>query len=220
MVTPPVLRASNEPNIRVAASGPTLYGLDISHHNGHVNWADVSARYPFAFIKATEGLHTVDPIFKLNWVEALSNKVYRGAYHFFHSNKDAIDQADLFLRTMGDLDAYSLPPVLDIEIHYGMDLKAEVNSALVWLQKVKRGCGKTPIIYLSPSFMNDLGNPEEFYEYPLWIANYGPHLAPSVPPPWHTWAFWQYTETGKAIGVKGNVDVNYFNGTLDDLKSL
>ena len=34
------------------------------------------------------------------------------------------------------------------------------------------------------------------------------------------WKFWQHTDTGVLPGIKGNVDLNIYNGTYYDLKQL
>ena len=42
--------------LRVCPGGPTLEGIDVSHYNGAVAWAQVKASgRSFAFAKATEG---------------------------------------------------------------------------------------------------------------------------------------------------------------------
>jgi GH25 family lysozyme M1 (1,4-beta-N-acetylmuramidase) len=41
-----------------------------------------------------------------------------------------------------------------------------------------------------------------------------------VPKPWESWTFWQYTREGKTPGVTLPVDLDRFNGSLDDLKAL
>jgi lysozyme len=52
-----------------------LHGIDVSYAQGKIDWPQVramqedSVHIRFAFIKATEGLLTVDPYFKRNWRE-------------------------------------------------------------------------------------------------------------------------------------------------------
>ena len=36
-------------------------------------------------------------------------------------------------------------------------------------------------------------------------------------PAWSDWTFWQDSSTGMVPGISGNVDLDQFNGTLDDL---
>jgi lysozyme len=54
----------------------------------------------------------------------------------------------------------------------------------------------------------------------LWLAQYTSAPAPQVPKAWTAWTFWQYIGKGKTPGVSLPVDLNWFNGTLDDLKAL
>ena len=41
------------------------FGIDVSHHNGKVNWEQVP-NVEFVYIKATEGATYVDPMFRQN----------------------------------------------------------------------------------------------------------------------------------------------------------
>jgi lysozyme len=93
--------------------------------------------------------------------------------------------------------------------------------AVEWLESVEKETGSTPMIYVSPSFMRDIfENPALFAPYPVWVAHYTTASAPSVPKPWESWTFWQYTNHGTTPGVQGFVDCNWFNGTIDQLGAL
>ncbi|MFD2147639.1 GH25 family lysozyme [Mucilaginibacter antarcticus] len=54
-----------------------IHGIDVSYAQGKIDWQKVakmkedSVHVSFAFIKATEGLLTVDPYFKRNWRKLL-----------------------------------------------------------------------------------------------------------------------------------------------------
>ncbi|MFT6002758.1 MAG: lysozyme, partial [Flavobacteriales bacterium] len=102
---------------------PTQYkvhGIDVSHHQGRINWEmvnkmkDKDLSLDFAFIKATEGLSHKDRRFKYNWKNAKSQKIIRGAYHYFKPNVKAVKQANHFIRTV-TLQKGDFPPVIDIE---------------------------------------------------------------------------------------------------------
>lgn len=34
------------------------------------------------------------------------------------------------------------------------------------------------------------------------------------------WRFWQHTDAGRVIGINEEVDLNVFNGTLDELLGM
>lgn len=41
-----------------------------------------------------------------------------------------------------------------------------------------------------------------------------------VPSAWPFWTFWQHDDNGKIPGIVGNVDVDYFAGTREELHKL
>jgi lysozyme len=212
----------NPPN----APGPAfLKGIDVSHFQQAVDWAAVAAAgIQFCFIKATEGALHVDGRFSYNWRAALEAGLARGAYHFFHPAISVTAQADLFLRTVPRLDPGDLPPVLDLEAPeewQGVPVLHRAQLVLSWLHAVEDRLHLTPILYLSPAFMSDvLRNATVLAQYPVWLAQYTNDPAPDVPKPWTKWTFWQHTRQGRMPGVLSQVDLNRFNGTLDELKAL
>jgi len=50
----------------------------------------------------------------------------------------------------------------------------------------------------------------------LWIAEWEIQT-PEKMGNWPGWSFWQYTSRGAVPGIAGSVDLNRFNGTIDDL---
>lgn len=143
----------------------------------------------------------------------------RGAYHYFHPSADPVQQANLFLSTIGTLESRDLPPVLDWEETDGVALSVVIQNALVWLAQVETATRKLPVIYVSPSFYNHLGNPAQFSKYPLFIANYEVSC-PALPPPWNNWTFWQQG-SGPVSGVQATaVDLDLFNGSLGQLQAF
>ena len=98
-----------------------------------------------------------------------------------------------------------------------------INDTLVagvqtWLQTVADQTGVTPMIYASPAFWNGHLN-DQFGSHPLWVAQYGVS-SPKVPHGWTNWTFWQYSQSGSISGVSGNVDLDYFQGSMDDLTAF
>lgn len=210
-------RPSNAPDLKVCAGGPVLQGLDVSAYDPNTNWSAVAkGGRGFVFVKATEGNTYVNPDFARDWAGAKAADLLRGAYHFFHPKDDPRTQASEFLRTQGPLGATDLPALLDWEVTDGVSPAVQIASAQIWLEEVKAASGKTPVIYVDPSFYNALGNPIEFAGYPLFIAHYDV-ACPEVPPPWSKWTFWQ-KGAGAAAGVTSSqADLDEFNGTADQL---
>jgi lysozyme len=194
----------------------TLLGIDVSANQGTVDWSAVrNAGVVFGVARAIRENGLVDNFFVRNWTEMKSSGIVRGAYIFFNAAKDAADQAQKFLSTV-QVGENDLPPVLDIEKNEGVTGPALIESVQKWLDIVERETGRKPIIYTGLSFWNSNMN-DQFGTYPLWIARYGVNNPEPLPKGWNSWTFWQYTESGSVAGIAGNVDMNHFNGTLDDL---
>ena len=71
----------------------SIHGIDVSRHQAIIDWNDVKAMHindvkiGFGFMKATEGIESVDGRFRKNWFEAKKAGIPRGAYHFFNCRK-------------------------------------------------------------------------------------------------------------------------------------
>ena len=195
-----------------------LLGIDVSHFQGDVDWQAVKAAgCVFAFAKATEGAGVVDPHFASNWAGMKAAGILRGAYHFYRAAQSAAAQAAHLLSTVR-FEAGDLPPVLDIEVNDGVTGPALVGGVQTWLDAVEPVAGVTPIIYTNTYFWDAHFN-DQFSQYPLWIAHYGPAPEP-LPVGWTVWTFWQYSQSLEIAGVGGAADHDYFNGPLTQLQAL
>ena len=205
---------------------PTLPGIDISRYQQKIDWGAVATSgVQFCFIKATEGARDVDASFKAHWEGAGTAGLMRGAYHFFRPQIPVSTQADLFAHTLGQLQPGDLPPALDLEGTAGwveIPPADRAPLALNMLQAVEARLGVTPIVYMSPWFATDmLKSTPTLALFPIWIAQYTDAQSPTIPKPWNTWTFWQHSQSGRVPGISsGSVDLDRFQGSLDDLKSL
>jgi lysozyme len=214
------LEGSLDDALRVCAGGPVQHGIDVSEHNGHVDWVKVKASgKSFAFARVSDGLDYPDSEFATNWSAMKAAGLRRGAYQYFRPGQDALKQADLLVAAMGPLGPGDLPPVIDVETANGKSSATVVNGVKAWLQRVKAKTGRDPIIYAAAGFWDTLSNTSQFAPFKLWVANYGADC-PYMPSTWTKWAFWQYSESGKVSGVSGPVDLNVWNGTLASLSAL
>lgn len=203
-------------------SSDKVMGIDVSHYQGDVTWDKVAASdLAFAITKATGGKDYTDPQFHQNWHEIRQQNLIRGAYHFFYAGDDVHAQVEHFLTTVGTFRSTDFPPILDIEITDQVDPNDLKSNALLWLQLVKQQTQRTPIIYTDASFAQEYLTDPKFGEYYLWLADYD-NQQPPIPAPWKgkDWLLLQYTETGTAPGVTGNVDLNRYRGSLDDLRRI
>ncbi|MDY0104644.1 MAG: glycoside hydrolase family 25 protein [Lentimicrobium sp.] len=201
--------------------GYNVHGIDVSHHQGKINWSEVVAmdvdgiKIEFAFFKATEGITRKDRHFDRNWKEAGKVGLIRGAYHFFHPTRDAEAQALAFIQSV-ELEAGDMPPILDIEVSNRKSKKEIVEGALLWCQRVEAHYGVKPVIYTSPGFY-DKYLADDFEDYPLWIAHYD-KKKPRMDH--RKWQFWQHSDGATINGIKGKVDMNVFNGSRSKLRQM
>lgn len=185
------------------------HGLDLSHHNGAVDWSRLSSGHiDFVFVKATEGMDDKDPSFDSHWRDAQKAGIVRGAYHFYVTEDPPEKQAQFFIDTV-KLGSGDLTPAVDIEV-LGKNTAPDVADRLqVFIDILTQHYGKKPIIYTGRVFWNATMN-DKFGQNPLWIAEYGVQK-PIDPEGWQDWHFWQWTQNATVPGVEKEVDLNYFN---------
>lgn len=205
------------------AGGEIVDGIDVSHHQGHVDWTKVrGAGLGFAYIKATDGDGT-DPEFADNWSGSAA-VLPRGAYHYFHpqSTPDATRaQADHFVDVVARAGgAADLPPMVDVEDMFGVNTDQAIASLEFYLGIVAQGTGMRPIIYTYPDFWTtSMKGSDRFAPGSgLWIASYGRQLGhgefatrprgPAMPHGWSDFVIWQHAILRGIPGIGTLVDRN------------
>jgi GH25 family lysozyme M1 (1,4-beta-N-acetylmuramidase) len=196
-----------------------VHGIDVSHHQGDIDWAAVASsdRGRFAYLKVTEHDEFVDPRLGRNVQGCTDHGIPWGGYHFARPSGDPVDdarrEADHFL---AHCPAAPLPAMLDLEATK-LDPSATATWTLTWLRHVAAATGRTPILYTGFFFaVEPVG---DLAAFPLWMARYtggdttiDPDptqitLAPTRDP-WPAWSVWQYTPCGRVPGIGGDVDRN------------
>lgn len=190
-----------------AAREPVIYGVDVSHHSGEVDWQQVvAAGYAFAYLKATEGVDGLDATFADHWRAVGETSMRRGAYHFYVTEDDPEAQAAFFIDTVGELGPDDLVPVVDVEL-IGHGTRPGLAQRLrTFLELLEARYGVKPMIYTSPNFW-DAHLDDSFGDYPLWIAEYGTE-EPRLPGGWRGWHLWQWAENHRVPGIEKDVDPN------------
>lgn len=199
-----------------------VHGTDVSKYQTSVDWHKARASgVSFAFIKATEGGDRIDAYFDEHWSKTKAAGVPRAAYHFFYFCRPAAEQARWFIQNVPN-ERSAMPPVLDMEWNPDSPTcKKRPDAATVqremktFLSIVERHYGKRPIIYTSVDFFEDNGL-SGFRGYPYWLRSVAGH--PDTKYSSHPFTFWQYTGTGVIPGIRGNADINVFNGNMSAWK--
>jgi lysozyme len=198
-----------------------VQGIDVSRHQGDIDWAAVrGAGISFAYLKTTEGGDFADAKFLDNWHEAAAAGVRRGAYHFMYWCRRA-DQQALFFMVNVPNDPDALPPVLDLEWNpdspsCGVELPPERALPMIrtLLAAMEARTGKRPIIYTDANFYRDILAGGALKDYQFWLRS--TRSPPEQVYLGQPWTFWQFTATGRVPGILGDVDRNVFNGTAED----
>ena len=210
---------------KIEAEKFEVKGIDVSEYQGEVDWDKIKEQnIDFAFIKATEGSKGKDDSFDKNYEKLKNMDMLLGLYHFFSFESLGEEQADNYIKVVGNIknDESLILPIIDIE-YYSYYKKAKPDKEWVTkeLQKMLDKLEKTyrvkPIIYTTMEFYQEYIE-GEFLEYDIWIRNIltKPDLEN------REWKFWQYTGRGKLEGYNGEekyIDLNVFNGSKEDFEN-
>ncbi len=216
-----------------------VQGIDISKWQGRKNpdgswtatidWQKVAdSGVKFVYIRAAYGADYVDPLFQVHWDGAKSVGLLRGAYHFCRPKQSITDHIDIMVNTVPDDDRGELPPWYDLEHPPGDPIikgKPLVEFSNAYMLGVEAEWGRRMDIYTGYYFWQS--NLRVNFKYPDWpnyrqlaLAQYpsGPPSNPwLIPSGWDDWTIWQYSSKGVIPGISGNVDMDFFNGSYEDL---
>jgi lysozyme len=123
--------------------------------------------------------------------------------------RDPVVQAQLhFKAAAGELASLDLEwPVENDWKKWGCSANQIVEWTLTYLQEYERLSGKKIPIYTYPNFMQTIGNPAQFADYPLWIASYQAN-SPMIPKPWNSYVLWQNSGGTAKLPNGVNVDTD------------
>ena len=197
-----------------------IFGIDVSQYQGTIDWENLEAieeqfEIKFVVVRATAGSKKVDRNFKKNWKNLSSTVYIQGAYHYYRPDENSTDQAKNFIKNV-KLRKGHLPPILDIEkMPKGQSMDKLKKGLQNWLTIVEKQFGVKPIIYTGEKYFEDFLQ-EDFPNYKFWIANYNPWKEKIE----DEYLMWQFTEKAQLHGINELVDVNVFNGNVEDLKKV
>lgn len=193
------------PNWRPPLGDGERYGIDVSAHQGAVDWRRVADDgIDFAYVKASEGGDFTDRRFAENWRGAGGVGLDRGAYHFFTLCTPGAAQAAHFLRVAAP-EVGALAPAVDLELVGNCGRRppaADVYHELdAFLAPVEAAWGREVVLYVGDEFERKYPVRER-YGRPLWHRRF--LLRPDV----KGWTIWQLHGFARVEGVSGTVDLN------------
>lgn len=189
-----------------------IRGIDVSYHNGVIDWQKVKQSVDFAIIRAGYGKSQMDKQYINNICGAHTAGLKIGIYWFIYAaNMDeAVLNAKMCEKCIeGYKDIITMRVWADWE--YDSDKRnpqtKESRTAIVrafcdYLSSKGYEVG----VYSNVDYIeNKFG---DLSEYPLWLARYY-----SVPGDYKPF-MWQRTSEGKIPGISGKVDMNVYYGNL------
>lgn len=199
--------------------------IDLSHWNDVTSFAAIKKDNIVGIIhKATQGTSNVDKTYKSRARDIFNLQLMLGTYHF-GTNDNVTKQVDNYLSVAGISDTHLY--CLDYEENGRKTMT--LNQAKEFVQQVYDRTGKWCGLYSGNLIKETLGNKEDelLKNCFLWISHYtSKGKLPDIPANWKFWTLWQYTDGSygsagrKDINGVGKCDINYFNGSLANLKKL
>lgn len=182
-------------------------GIDVSSHQGVINWEAVKGKIDYAIIRCGYGADREsqdDIYFKRNADECTRLGIPFGVY--LYSYADNIDwsnsEVDHVLRLVkGYQLAY--PIYYDIEDKVQANLSNEALTDIIvnFCDKLEQH-GYYVGVYANLNWWNTKLNSERLEAYAKWVARYNSTLGYDA-------GMWQYTSSGTIDGINAYVDMNY-----------
>ena len=198
-----------------SASPVSLVGIDVSSHQGEIDWQAVAdAGVDFAIIRVgyrgyTTGSLNEDERYYANIEGALSAGLDVGVYFYSQaiSTQEAREEAQFVLDRLG---GYEITYPVFFDWEQGdqeertdqVDNETLTNCAIAFCDVIetygfRAGC------YFNQSFGYDRLDLRDLESYDFWLAEYNPH--PSF---LYDVELWQYTDAGSVPGISATVDLN------------
>lgn len=195
------------------SSGSGVMGIDVSKHNGSIDWTKVkNSGVSFVIIRcgyrgSATGVMVEDPKFKSNIQGAVAAGLKVGIYFFSQAvnRVEAVEEASMVLSLISGY-KISYPVFIDVEAAGGRadgissDTRTEVVKAFC---ETIRDSGYTAGVYANKNWLGSKMSTGSFGGYNIWLAQYA--AAPTYN---GRYEMWQYSSTGKIDGISGNVDLN------------
>ncbi len=209
------------------------YGIDISYHQGKIDWAQVKASgVEYAFIRVgNRGYETgklcKDARFDENVRGAIANGIKVGVYFFSQAvtEQEALEEASLTLEYIKNYDI-TLPVVIDWETdasyrtYSGLSKTGLTNILTTFCDTVER-YGYDSMVYMcKDDYVNRINTTSITSKYKTWVAwyfkeyssaNYASnifHYGDLLPDMTFNYYMWQYSSKGRINGISELVDMN------------
>lgn len=200
------------------------YGIDVSEHNGDINWEKVKDQIHFAILRlgwiGNHNNHTLDKKFNRNYSECKRLGIPVGiyVYNYCSSEETVKSGANWTIENLKSLDI-DLPIYFDIEDNSLTGLgKDNLTNLCIAFNTVIENAGFWAGVYANRNWFDNYLNKDEIKRrYTTWIATY----TNAVDKYKGEYDMWQNSEKGRVSGIVGNVDTNFmYRDLLSEVKNV
>ena len=172
--------------------------------------------------KATIGTSKLDAGYAKRKEEARKRGYLWGSYHWGVTGQPE-KQADFYVDTVKPGPDELI--ALDLEDGLSKTLM-NVDEAILFVERVKTRIGRYPVLYTNHSTAKLIATKYKdsvFKNTPLWYARFKTKVTDFPTGVWPTYTLWQFSSEilvqFPVAGTKPDMDINVFNGTVEQLKS-
>ena len=189
----------------------TLIGIDVSNHQGDIDWETVkNSGVEFVFIRIGYGHNREakimeDEKFRKNLEGARNVGLKVGLYFYSYATEiwEAEEQANWIVKTLNG-EKIDLPIVFDYETWksfptYNINI-VDLNKVAKRFLDILHDNGYEGMNYSSKYYLNTIWN---ISEYPTWLAHYVSKTNYDK-----DFKVWQFSNTGEVPGINGFVDLD------------
>ena len=186
------------------------YGIDVSHHNGVIDWAKAKkAGVEYAIIRCGYGMNQTnqdDQQWKNNVNGCIKNNIPFGVYIYSYADttERAKSEAEHVLRLIKGYN-FDYPIYYDLEesdIRKKLSKKQIADVATTFCNTIENA-GYEVGIYANTDWFTNYLTDTRFNQWEKWVAQYNVQCEYKG-----KYSMWQCSSQGKVDGIKGNVDLN------------
>ena len=200
-----------------------LKGIDVSSHNGDINWSEVKNQIDFAIIRLGYGDNVEsqdDRYFIKNAESCITNNIPFGVYIYSYAlnlggSESIQSEIDHTKRLLSKISKKPFCVYIDMEDDKTIKLGKMMltNFALEYCKQITQAGYKAGVYANENWFKNYLNcSTIASYGYSIWCAKYSSYK-PVIS---SNYDIWQYSDKGKMEGIFGDVDMNYM---LKDIRN-
>ena len=181
-------------------------GIDISHHQGDIDFDSLKGNIDFAMVRTSYGSFYEDKKYKQNIKGLERINVPYGFYHFSYATsvESAKKEAEGFINIIKKYNP-TYPIVIDIEwSNRTENVRADTLISITdTICSMIEKAGYYAMIYANLDYFNNKLNDSRLDKYDKWLAEWK-----SNPTYKKSFGIWQYSSKGQIPGINGNVDLN------------